>query len=105
MHQTEFVNLVTCHVAGVLSKELYATHVTHNFTNNLLNQIATIHNNNPNLDTFQVLSLMYAEDAEANLFAVAFDELQGPGKELLGINFKHTDGSPKVTAIMIGKTM
>ena len=103
MNQTEFVNEVTRKIAGVLAKEFKAPQV-HNFTNNLLKQFDTVRNANPHLDNFQVLAVLYAEDVEDPLFALAFNELQGPGKELLGVNFQYVLSvrAPKVTSIVIG---
>lgn len=102
MNQTEFATQISCKIAAIMAKELQATHVTHNFTNNLLMQLNVIHNKNPHLTLLQAMAVMYAEDAQANLFTVAFEELQGSGKELLGITFTNVAGAPKVTAILIG---
>lgn len=107
MNQSEFVNAVTRQIAAVLACEFKASYLTHNFTNNLLKQVDVIQNANPHLDIFQVLAVMFSQDVEDPIFALAFKELQGPGKELLGINFQYVPEAktPKVTSLMIGPTM
>lgn len=107
MQPAEFVRAVTCKVAAHLAQEMQAAHVAHNFTNNLLEQLNVIHNKNPHLDILQVMAMMYAEDPKSNIFAEAFNELQGPGKQILGINIQYIPQvhAPKVMSIVIGKAM
>lgn len=105
MLQTEFASLVTCKVAAHLAQAMQAPQVVHNFTNNLQQQMSVIHNNNPGLSTLQVLAWMYAEDKRSDLFALAFEELQGPGKQLLGVNIQQVDDAPRVMSLIVGNAM
>lgn len=101
MQQSDFVNEVTAGISSHLAGMFAAPGVAHRYAENLHEQMIRVSTGNPTLTSLQVLSVMFAEDPQSNVFEVAFDELKDGSKKLLAIKFSK-GREPKVLALVLG---